>query len=556
MRRALTTLVWIALATLVLAPLAMTLLQALFPQALSQGSWRGALAPLRQLLTPNVARELVGTLELAAEVTAIAVVLGAALALLMVRAPPVGEAAVHGLLITPFLIPPYLTGLAWSLLAQPRGYLDQLVGPGLSAAARVLYSPLGIALVMALHLTPILYLALRTALDERQSELEFAARVHGASPLRAFRSVTLPLVMPALAAGGLLVFLASVEEYGVPAVLGAYANLHVLTLAVDRATSVYPVRLPHAAALSSLLWGLALVAWLLYRPLARPTGQPVRRARQPAARHLWSLLPSCGFILLATALPLGAIIATSLLKAQTAGLHAGNFSLEHYRAIFAQGSSGWLALRTSLLLSVGAAVLSTALAFAVAWVLRAGGRGSAVLDFVAALPTAMPGVVLAVALILVWNAPWNPVPLYGRAGILLISYTTLFLPQALRYAQIGFAGVHSDLELAGRIHGASGLVTLRRVTLPLVLPGLLAGSAIVFGFAMRELVTSIMLQPPGVQTISTFVFGQFEQGNPGDAMAMAVTGILTTTLLLGLFQRFEVRGDPLPAPSPTPMTSR
>lgn len=540
MRRGLTALVWLILAVLVLAPLGATLLQALFPHALSQGSWHGALAPLGRLITPSVAVELLGTVELAAEVTVISLVLGTALALLMVRATPVGGGIVHALLVTPFLIPPYLTGLAWSLLAQPRGYVYQLVGPTLLPVARVLYSQLGIALVMALHLTPILYLAVRSGLDERQSELEFAARVHGASRLRTFRSITLPLLLPALAAGGLLVFLASVEEWGVPAVLGAYANLHVLTLAVERATSVYPVRLPHAAALSSLLWALALLAWLLYRPLARPTGQRSRRGRSNAGRHLWSLLVATGFIVVATVLPLGAIIVTSLLKAQTAGLHAGNFSFEHYRAIFERGSSGWLALRTSLLLSAGAALVSTALAFLVAWVLRTRARGSAVLDFVAALPTAMPGVVLAVALILVWNAPWNPLPLYGRAGILLVSYATLFLPQALRYAQIGFAGVHTDLELAGRVHGASDPLVLRRITLPLVLPALLAGGAVVFGFAMRELVTSIMLQPPGVQTISTFVFGQFEQGNPGDAMAMAVTGILTTTLLLGSFQAFDV----------------
>ncbi|MEJ2479257.1 MAG: ABC transporter permease subunit, partial [Acidihalobacter sp.] len=158
---------------------------------------------------------------------------------------------------------------------------------------------------------------------------------------------------------------------------------------------------------------------------------------------------------------------------------------------------------------------------------------SRALDLLASLPTALPGVVVAVGLILFWNAPWNPLALYGTPMILVVSYLTVTFPYALRYAQIGLAA-SSGLDTAAAVHGASSIRRFLRITLPLAVPALAGAASVVFALSMRELVTSVMLQPPGTQVISTYVMNQFLQGDVGDGMAMAVIGVFSSAALLGL----------------------
>lgn len=174
------------------------------------------------------------------------------------------------------------------------------------------------------------------------------------------------------------------------------------------------------------------------------------------------------------------------------------------------------------------------LALLSATVVHRGGAGSRWIDLLATLPNAFPGVVLAVGLILFWNAPWNPLPLYGHLAILGVAYATVTFPYAFRHARTGLSQVPTVLEQVGRVHGASPFGVFWRIRVPLAWPLLISGATVVFALSMRELVTSLLLQPPGVQVISTYVFNQFQQGNMGDGMAMSVIGVLSSALILGL----------------------
>jgi iron(III) transport system permease protein len=158
------------------------------------------------------------------------------------------------------------------------------------------------------------------------------------------------------------------------------------------------------------------------------------------------------------------------------------------------------------------------------------------------LPNALPGIVVAVGLILAWNMPGLPFTPYNTGFILLLAYCCILLPQTARYATAAFLQIGDNLEAAARVAGASGAVAFRRILLPLVFPSLASAMLLVFALASRELVASIVVAPVGMQTISTFIWRQFEQGSVGLGMAMAFVTIILTTLLPLLFLMLLRRG--------------
>lgn len=475
------------------------------------------------------------TIALGLLVAAFALVLGASLAALEAAAPPAAAPFLVPLNLVPYLLPPYLTALAWNALLQPNGLVYLLTGIQAGWATAVLYSLPGIALVMASHLYPLVYLLFRGYLRNRSPRLLWSARVHGASPAYAFRRVVLPDVLPVVAAASLLTFIAGIDEYGVPSVLGGYAGVTVLTTQVQRVTAVWPIDLGQAAAYAIVLLVLAAGSWVPFRIFSRERTSDAARAPLPARAGAWSTAGFAGCGLLTAATPVSAVVVLALMRAQTNGLRAGNFTLAHFASIGADGGARD-ALWTSLQLAFATTLVALVLGFVTAYALRLGGRGTVALDVTAALPNAAPGIVLAVGIILVWNAPWNPLPVYGHLGILVVGYTTVVFPTALRYAQAGLAKIPARWEWAAAVHGAGPLRALLEIVLPLARPALVSAAPILFGLAMRELVMSIMLQPPGVQTISTYVLGQYDQGDIGNAMAMAVTGVFTSAALIGVFE--------------------
>ena len=513
---------WTAVAILAIAPLALLV---------ARGLWS-----LPAILAGHAfATIALTTIALGLLVALFSLALGAGLAAIDLSGTPFATPFLVPLVLVPYLLPPYLMGLAWNALLQPNGLVFLVTGHQVGWATAVLYSVPGIALVMASHLAPLVYLLFRGYLRSRSARLVSSARIHGAAPSYAFRRVVIPDALPVIAAGFLLTFIAGIEEYGVPSVLGSYAGITVLTTEVQRTTAVWPIDLGASSAYALVLLVLASAAWVPYRRLSRERTTEARPAeRRP--RSAGSTLAFASFGLIAAVVPVAAVITLALMKAQTNGLRADNFTLAHFAALTAPSSGAFGALGTSLELAFATTAVASVLGFIVAYALRRAGRAGLALDLAAALPNAAPGIVLAVGIILLWDAPWNPLPVYNHLGILLVGYTTVVFPTALRYAQLGLAKIPPRWEWAASVHGASPLHALRAIVLPLARPALVAGMPILFGLAMRELVMSIMLLPPDVQTISTYVLAQFEQGDIGQAMAMAVVGVFTSAALVGAFE--------------------
>ena len=534
------------LLVLVALPLLFIILQAIFPR-FSAGSLEGAFSGVAALIAdPQLPMMLGGTLWVACGVALMSVLIGLPLGVLRglfnVPLPRLWDV----LFLIPFLTPPYIAALAWTLLLQSNGYLQQLTGWDLND---LLFSRSGIVLVMTLNIFPVVYFAVSRSLLASGQRLAIVARVHGACAWRAFWHITLPMLSPALAAGMLLAFTLAIEEYGVPAALGPRAGLLMLTVGIEKKLADWPIDLPGASLLSLLLMAVALLAWWLQKRLTGDkevtsvTGKP---GENSGAELGWLALPATLLMAsvggVAVMLPGASMVLTSLMSTLSGGIHGDNFTLRHFTALFAQQGDALSALGTSLSLALASALIVGVIGLLAAWlVLVQKMKGSAIVDALSLMPAALPGVVVGVGLILLWNQPFWPVSPYNTGFMLLLSYCCLLLPWPVRYAGSALRQLGHNLEPAARVHGATPLQALRLIVLPLIFPALLAAMLMVFAIASRELVTSLLLAPAGTQTVAVFIWRQFEQGSPGQGMAMAsltlFTGLGLMLSALALMQR-------------------
>lgn len=524
------------LVLVVAVPFLFILLQAIFPEL-----GRGSLAnPFSALASAFGDSRLLGmtanTLLLGVLVVALSALIAVPLAAMRALFRVPGAVIWDVLFLIPFMIPPYIATLGWIMTLQPRGYLFQIAGFDL---APFLFSVPGIVFVMTLNTFPVVYFAVSRTVETVSSRYADVARVFGASQMRAFWRVTLPLSTPGLAASLLLVFAMAIEEYGTPAALGGRAGFDVLVTAIDLRVSDWPIDLPGAAILSLVLVVLSFSAFLLQRwILTRRSYQTTTGKPQESAKHelgAWRIPVLAMFVFvafIASGLPILAILVTALSKTISGGLVWSNLGIGNFSAILNDTTGALKALTTSLTLGVSAALVTGILGALSAYaVVKSQVRGRGILDALTILPNALPGIVVAVGLILAWNQPWLPVSPYNTVLILLLAYCCILLPQPVRYSTAAFHQIGDNLEAAARVFGASPLVAFRRILLPLIMPSLLASMLLVFAVATRELVASIVVAPVGVSTISTYIWRQFEQGSIGLGMAMAFMTILITTAL-------------------------
>ena len=534
------------LVMLVALPLSFIALQAVFPQ-FSAGVLTGAFSGVQTLLAePQLPTMLGGTLQVGIGVALVSAMigfpLGVARGLLNLPLPRLWDV----LFLIPFLTPPYIAALSWMLVLQTNGYLQQLTGISLND---LLFSKTGIVLVMALNIFPVVYFAVSRSLLASGQRLAMVARVHGASAGRAFWHITLPMLSPSLAAGMLLAFTLAIEEFGVPAALGTRAGVLMLTTDIEKKLADWPVDLSGASMLSVVLVFIVLSAWAIQKKLTGHhdvtsiTGKPTENMGADAGVFTLPIVLLMGAVgILAAILPGVSMALSGVLGTLSGGVSFENVTLSHYGALFSQQGDALSALGTSLSLALATALFTGALGLLASWLVvvrKIKGRG--VLDALSLMPAALPGIVVGVGLILLWNRPFWPVSPYNSWVILLLSYCCLLLPWPVRYVGNALRQLGGNLEPAARVHGASAFQALRLIVMPLVSPALLAAMLMVFAIASRELVTSLLLAPAGTQTVSVFIWRQFEQGSVGQGMAMATLTLLTGLGLmlsaLGILQR-------------------
>jgi iron(III) transport system permease protein len=473
----------------------------------------------------------------AAGTTLLAVPLGAALAFLVVRTDIPLRRTIFALAVLPLLVPGAVSTIGWILVASPRtGLVNAILGTGTVD----IFSPLGMVLVEAAESLPLVFLLMAGAFATADATLEEAAAVSGARPLSVLRRVTLPLAAPAAAASALVVSVRTLEAFEVPALLGLPNGTWVLTSRIWRALERLPADYGEAGAYAiGLIVVIALGVWLYWRMAPRGGGligggRPRRlelgRSRRP--------LGACalGSVLVLIVLPLAMVLYTSLqprfgaptLDALT------RLDLGAYETV-ANDPASSDALLNSLVLAAASATIAIALTLFAAWLaVRSRVRGRGAVDFVFSLPLAFPGLVLGTALLFLYLQV--PLPIYGTLWILLIAYVTQALPYGMRFGAAALVQVGAELEEAAQMSGAGRWQRARRVLLPLVLPGLVAGWVYLAISAMRDLAASVILAGPGTRVVAVRIFEQYESGQMPEMAALAVVelGIVAMLAVAGV----------------------
>lgn len=456
------------------------------------------------LLRERTARLVLRSLALAGTVTVVCLVLGVALACLVVRTRLPGHRAWGVLLALPLAVPSYVAAFAWLSMF-----------PGFGGFT-------GSALVLSLCCYPYVYLPVAAALERIDPALEEVSRALGRGPVRTFVAITLRHVRPAAAAGGLLVALYVLSDFGAVALL----RYDVFTRVIYTSYRSSFDRTP-AAILSCVLVALTIViVWAENRTRGRASyarlGTGAARSVPRAALGVWAA-PALAFCATVGGLALGVPFGSLgywLLTGSSAGLELGEL--------------GTAAVST-LTVSVLGALLTTVLAVPVGVLAaRYQGRLPRLLEQASYAGHALPGIVVALAL--VFLSVRYAYPLYQRTPVLVLAYAVLFLPAAVGAVRASVAQAPPVLEELARSLGRGPAGVLRTVTLPLAGPGVAAGAALTVLTCMKELPATLLLRPTGMETLATELWSQTEVGAYGAAAPYAAALVLLAalpTFLLG-----------------------
>ncbi|WP_427912975.1 ABC transporter permease [Ramlibacter sp. MMS24-I3-19] len=539
-------LVWllaiVALLVLVLNPL-LRLLVVSFQDdngAFTLANYAAAYGRMRQL------QALANSLLLGVSSGCLCLVFGVPLAWALSRTDMPGKTLIWIAILGTFIIPPYLGAVGWILLAGPNaGWLNRVaVALGASGNPFNIYSMPGLVLVVACYSFPYVVVLTKSALDLVSSEMEDAANILGAGTLRTTLSITLPLVLPAIAGAFILVFLEAIALFGSPALLAIPGRFQVVTTELWQMFE-FPPRVGVASAYAMPLLAITVILFWLQRRLISRKGYVSLTGkggeRRPAALGAWKWV-ALAYCLLVTTLsffmPLVVICQAAFSKAWGRGFSADNFTLGNVRAIVFENALTRAAALHTFLYAGAASLLAVALAVCIAYVINrelVRPKVGSALAFLTMAPFVVPGIVLAIGFYAAYTRP--PLVLYGTAWILVLAFTTRFLPIAYVNSSAAIRSINPELEEAVRTLGGTRLTAIRAVVLPVLKRSLAGAFILVFIPATRELSTAIFLYSINTQVLSVLLFDKSDEGNFEVLASIGlVLVVITVTIILAGFR--------------------
>lgn len=469
-----------------------------------------------------------------------AVALGTLLAVLLERTDLPFRRALRLVALSPMLVPPFVGAIAWIGIAGPTSAINLWWRELSGAPLWVVYGGDGVVFLLIVHSYPIAMLVIGTALRRIPADLEQAARISGASAMRALTTVTVPLLRPALASSFTLIAVSNLADFGIPSIVGTPERFTTLSTLVYRTIQSGTVDDPLGvvATVGAVLLAVALAAVVLDALLSRrgheldasaspPQRLPLGRALLPVGAAAWLL------VLALTLLPILALASQSLLPAPGVPFTLENITLDNLvRAVTSRNAiDGAL---NSLWLAGLAAVLCAGLGSAVgALVTRTRSRLNRPLQAAAILPQAIPGLVIAVAWLII--AP--SIGLFNTPWLILAAYVTSFLALVVQAVQAPLSATPMTAEEAARVAGAGPLRSLVEISWRMALPAAVSGGLLVFLTAVRELTLSVLLLSPGSQTLGVAIFNLQQAGAYNAASALSLIVTLIGLAGLGLAAR-------------------
>lgn len=491
-----------------------------------------------QLLNKDNLASMWNTIKIAFWVTLLGTIVGVFYAWLLGRSDIPAKGLMRALFSIPYMFPPFLGAMAWDLLLNGRsGYLNRW----LMSTFQLQKAPFnintlgGIIFVELSYYFPFVFMQVVSALERMDPTLEESARIAGAKQMTVIRKITLPLVLPSISAGALLILITSLAHFGVPSILGFSQGIYTLP------TRIYAVisrsggsfeGIRQGAALSIMLVLVVALALLIQKKLLssgsydiikgksmRPTLIKLRGAKIPL------FILAVATLLFIVVVPLGMIFLVALIQAYGLPLIPENFTLANYIKVFS--SSGTMSsIQNSLFVSIAAGIICMFLGTLVAYVVqKIKPRGKGILEVLSVLPYSIPGTVLAIGVILAWSGSLG-INLYNTIWIILVAYLARYMSFSMKTSSAALLQVHPSLEEAARTCGASHMESLKDITLPLIRPAMVSGFFLIFLPAMREVTTSVLLYGPYTRTLGVQIYALRDAGMMPQAAALGSIAII------------------------------
>ena len=448
--------------------------------------------------------------------------------------------------LVPFMLPSFIGAIAWKMLLSPnaglinRFFMDHL---GFDGPIFNIYSYYGISAVEVMYLFPFVFIQVCGALERMDPTLEESARISGAGLLTITRKITIPLVMPSILSGALLIMLYSMAHFGTVAVLGIERGIYNIPVLIyerihQSGGSFESIRMGAILA-TVLVISAAIIIWAQRKILStghyqiiggksfRPTQLKLRGLRIPLMLFCFAYI---GFTIV---LPTVIIFLVGGLSTYGLPFTPENLSLANYKFILFDFDVTRDAIFNSVTLGFTAAVITMFAGVMISYVIvKMKVRGKGILEFLGMLPFSVPGSVIALGVILAWSGQFG-INLYNTVWIILVAYIARYMAFSLKANSAALEQIHDSLIEAARACGATMWQSLKDIVLPLAKPGMLAAFFLIFLPSLRELTVSIMLYAPTTRTIGVAIYTLNEDGET--VISCALAGIALIIIVLGQF---------------------
>ncbi|MHC1728288.1 MAG: ABC transporter permease [Syntrophobacteraceae bacterium] len=495
---------------------------------------------------------------IAAGTTFFSTIIGVFFAWLVSRTDLPLKGTMKVMFLVPFMLPSFIGALAWKMLLSPRsGYINQFLMKvfGLSESIFNIYGFWGIIAVESMYLFPFVFIQVCGALERMDPTLEESARISGAGLFTITRKITIPLIMPSILAGALLIALYSLAHFGVPAILGTEVGIYNIPTKIYekihqsagsfqaiRAGTVLASILVISAGLILYLQSLVLKSGrfqIIAGKSMRPMVLKLRGLRIPL------LIFSIIYILITVVMPTVTIFLVGMLKTYGLTITPENMTIQNFHYILFKWKLTKDAIWNSSYLSLSAAFVTMIAGVMISYVIvKMKVRGKWLLEFLGVLPFSLPGTVIALGVILMWSGKFG-VNIYNTAWIIFVAYIARYMAFSLKSNSAALEQVHDSLIEASRACGATQWQAMRDVVIPLARPGMVAAFFLIFLPALRELTTSVLLYGPTTRTIGVAIYTLNEDGETVYAAALssiALFIIIAGQLLINRITRSRIEG--------------
>lgn len=446
-------------------------------------------------------------------VTLFSVIIGLFWAWVMTRTDLSLYRSIKTLISLPYAIPPFIGAISWIYLANPsNGLINQVAGHSLLN----IYSLTGLVFVETSFLYTFVFLSTSAALEHMDASFEEAARTAGANNIQTFFKITLPLIFPSVLNSALLVFIAAIASFGVPALIGGPAGFKVITTEIFQLQKMGTMNgLKTSILLSSFLLLFSIVFIVLSQTLTSDkklslvSGKSSRKSLvELKALRPWVLTLLFSFLGVVLILPFSGVFlsATSLVQGR---VDFQNFTLTHFQRILFETEDLVRALKNSLIIAFTVGILSSLIALFLGYLqTQTNLKGKSWVDLFVAIPYSAPGTVIALSLILAFSQNFFGLPfsIYNSLWMFVIAFTLKYLNFSFKIVTENYKQIHPYLIEAAETSGASFVQVFRFIWLPLLRPALIASFFLVFVPSLSELTMSLFLTGPGMETLGTLIF--------------------------------------------------